>query len=70
VLYVKLEHDRIVIESDIWIGIGVVILPNTRIGEGANVSANSVVTQDVKPYILVGVYPTRMIQKVSVPWNQ
>jgi len=66
--YVKVEHGPIVIESDTWIGTGVVILPNTRIGEGAIVSANSVVTQDVKPYTLVGGYPARMIQKVTVPW--
>jgi len=68
--YVKVEYGPIVIESDSWIGTGVVVLPNTRIGEGAIVSANSVVTQDVKPYTLVGGYPARMIQKVSVPWNE
>ena len=68
--YVKVEHAPIVIESDAWIGTGVVILPNTRIGEGAIVSANSVVTQDVKPYTMVGGYPARMIQRVSVPWNE
>jgi maltose O-acetyltransferase len=66
--YVNVNHGPIVIESDAWIGTGVVVFPNTRIGEGAIVSANSVVTQDVKPYTLVGGQPARMIKMVSVPW--
>ena len=43
-------------------------MPNTRIGEGAIVSANSVVSQDVKPYTLVAGCPARVLRKVSVPW--
>lgn len=66
--YAPVEHGPIVIENDAWIGTGVVILPNTRIGEGAIVGANSVVIQDVKPYTLVVGCPARIIRKVCVPW--
>jgi acetyltransferase-like isoleucine patch superfamily enzyme len=66
--YVQVKHAPIVIESDAWLGTGVVVLPGTTIGEGAVVSVNSVVTQDVKPYTIVGGYPARLIRKVSVPW--
>ena len=36
----------IVIEDKVWIGIGATVLPGVRIGYGAIVGANSVVTHD------------------------
>jgi acetyltransferase-like isoleucine patch superfamily enzyme len=66
--YAPVAHGPIVVEKDAWIGTSVVILPNTRIGEGAIVGANSVVIQDVKPYTLVAGCPARLIREVSVPW--
>lgn len=66
--YAPVEHGPIIIENDAWIGTGVIILPNTRIGEGAIVGANSVVSQDVRPYTLVAGCPARVIRKVAVPW--
>ncbi len=66
--YVPIKHAAVTIENDVWLGTGVVVLPGTRIGEGAVVSVNSVVTQDVKPYTIVGGYPARLIREVSVPW--
>jgi len=38
------------IEEDVWIGMGVVILPGVCIGRGAVVGAGSVVTRDVPRY--------------------
>ena len=66
--YVPVKHAAIAIEKDAWLGTGVVVLPGTRIGEGAVVGANSVVTQDVEPYTIVGGSPARLIREVSVPW--
>jgi len=60
----------IVLESDVWIGTGSVILPNVTIGEGAVVGANSVVTRSVPPYTVVGGLPAKKIKDVVVPWNQ
>ena len=68
--YVPVKHEPIVIESDAWLGTGVVVLPGTTIGEGAVVAANSVVTRDVKPYTIVGGTPARFIREVPVPWIQ
>jgi acetyltransferase-like isoleucine patch superfamily enzyme len=67
---VPIDHAAIVIENDVWLGTGVVILPGTTVGEGAVVCANSVVSQDVNPYTVVGGYPARFIREVPVPWKK
>jgi len=66
--YVLVKHDPITIENDVWLGTGVVVLPGIKIGEGAVVGANSVVSRDVSPYTVVGGSPARAIREVSVPW--
>ena len=45
------------IGPDSFIGPGSIVLPNVHIGEGAVVSAGSVVTRDVPPYTFVGGNP-------------
>ncbi len=45
------------IGPDSFIGPGSIILPNVHIGEGAVVSAGSVVNRDVEPYTFVGGNP-------------
>lgn len=47
--------------NDVWIGTGSVVLPNVTIGDGAIVSANSVVRQDVPPYAIVGGNPAQIV---------
>jgi len=66
--YVPVKHGPITIESDAWLGTSVVVLPGIRIGEGAVVGANSLVTRDVRPYTIVGGSPARVIGEVRVPW--
>lgn len=68
--YVHSYKGSITIGADAWIGTGAVILPNVKIGEGAVVGANSVVTKDVPPYTIVGGIPAKMIKQVNVPWWQ
>jgi Hexapeptide repeat of succinyl-transferase len=51
----------IVIEDYAWISFRATILPGIRIGEGAVVAANSVVTEDVPEYTIVGGVPARPI---------
>ena len=46
---------------DVWIGVGSLVLPNVAIGDGAIVSAGSVVKHDVPPYAIVGGNPARII---------
>jgi acetyltransferase-like isoleucine patch superfamily enzyme len=52
----------IVIEDDCWLGAGVVVVDNVRIGRGSVIGAGSVVTKNVPPYsIAVGV-PARVLK--------
>ena len=44
-----LEEGAIVIEDDVWLGTGVIIMPNVTIGKGSIVGAGSVVTKNIPP---------------------
>ncbi|KRO04552.1 streptogramin A resistance protein [Levilactobacillus paucivorans] len=51
-----------VVGNDVWFGQNVTVLPGVQIGDGAIVGANSVVTQDVAPYTIVGGNPAKLIR--------
>ncbi|AJW64737.1 Virginiamycin A acetyltransferase [Elizabethkingia miricola] len=53
---------EIIIEDDVWISDKVTICSNIRIGRGAVIGANSVVTKDVAPYTLVAGCPAKVIK--------
>lgn len=53
---------NIVVENDVWIGSRAVINPGIRIGNGAIILANSVVTKNVEPYQIVGGVPAKVIK--------
>ena len=55
------ESELVVIEDDVWIGHGAILMHGIRVGEGAIVAAGSVVTKEVLPYIIVGGIPARQI---------
>ena len=50
---------RAVIEEDVWIGFGAIVLSGVTIGRGAIVAAGTVVTRDVEPYSIVAGNPAR-----------
>lgn len=52
-----------IIGNDVWIGYNVTIMPGIRIGDGAIIGTNTLVTKDVEPYTIVGGNPTRVIRK-------
>lgn len=52
----------IVIEDDVWIGHGSIVLSGVRLGAGAIVAAGSVVTKDVPPCSIVGGNPAKLIR--------
>lgn len=52
----------VTIGHDVWIGHGAVVMPGIRIGNGAVVGANSVVTRDVAPYEIVAGTPARRLR--------
>ncbi|MBX6953362.1 CatB-related O-acetyltransferase [Providencia rettgeri] len=51
-----------VIGNDVWIADDVVIKGNIKIGDGAVIAANSVVTKDVPPYAIVAGVPAKVIK--------
>jgi acetyltransferase-like isoleucine patch superfamily enzyme len=53
---------KVVVEDDVWIGHGAIILSGVTIGRGAIVSAGSVVVANVPPYAIVGGNPARLIK--------
>jgi phosphonate metabolism protein (transferase hexapeptide repeat family) len=57
------SRQRVVIGHDTWIGHGAVIMPGVRIGNGAVVGSNSVVTKDVPPYAIVGGVAAKVIRQ-------
>ena len=57
------ENDLpIVIEDDVWIGAGAIILKGVRIGEGAIIAAGSLINKDVPPYSIVGGIPGKVLK--------
>ena len=56
---------KIVIEDDVWIGAGAVILPGVRLARGAVVAAGAVVKSDVREYEVVGGIPAKHIKNVN-----
>ncbi len=52
----------VVIEDNVCIGVNAVILPGVRIGKGAIISANVVVTRNIPPYTMVGGIPVKYVK--------
>jgi acetyltransferase-like isoleucine patch superfamily enzyme len=53
------------IESNVWIGFDVVVMPGVTIGKGSVVGAKSVVFDDVKPYTVVAGNPARIVRHLE-----
>jgi len=51
----------VVLEDEVWLGAGVIVLKGVRIGRGASVGAGSVVTRDVPAGTVVAGAPARPI---------
>lgn len=52
-----------IIGNDVWLGYNATLLPGVEIGDGVIVAAQSVVTQSVAPYMIVGGNPAREIRQ-------
>lgn len=52
-----------VIGNDVWIGNCVTFMPGIKVGDGAIIGTNSVVTKDVEAYSIVGGNPAQVIRK-------
>lgn len=63
----RLTHELapIVVEDDVWIGSGAILLPGVRIGAGAIVAAGAVVRADVAPDTVAGGVPARTLKDIG-----
>jgi acetyltransferase-like isoleucine patch superfamily enzyme len=57
------DRPTVRIEDDVYLGPGVIVLPNVMIGRGAVVSAGSVVTRSVPPRTLVQGNPAKPVAR-------
>jgi acetyltransferase-like isoleucine patch superfamily enzyme len=56
----------VVIEDDVWIGIGAILLKGVRIGRGARIGAGAVVTKNVPAGAMVAGNPAQILGKQEV----
>lgn len=61
----ELVLSPVVIEEDVWLGTGAIILPGVTIGKGAIVGAGAVVIKDVPPLTVVVGNPARILKTLS-----
>lgn len=56
------DSAMVVVQDDVWIGHGAIVMSGVTIGTGAVVAAGAVVTKDVAPYSIVGGNPAKLIK--------
>ena len=65
VLASMVRRAPIIIEDDVWIGAGVIILPGVTIGRAVVIGAGAVVTQDVPAGTVVAGIPARPLRNLT-----
>lgn len=66
----KLSHiygkfDKIIVENDVWVGAGAIILAGVKVHKCSVIGAGAVVTKDVRPYSVVVGSPAKLIKKLN-----
>jgi acetyltransferase-like isoleucine patch superfamily enzyme len=61
----RIESRPVVIEDDVWIGIGAIVLKGVRVGRGARVGAGAVVTRDVPAGATLAGNPARIVEAAT-----
>lgn len=54
--------EKTIIGNDVWIGTNAIVLNGVKVGNGAVIGANTVVTKDVPPYAIVAGNPGKIIK--------
>ena len=60
------DTKAVVIEDNVWIGIGCVVLPGVTIGNGSVIGANSVVARDIPPMTVASGNPAVVVKTPCV----
>jgi len=55
----------VIIEDDVWLGTKCTVLPGVRIGRGAVIMANTLVTRNVEPFTIVSGVPAQAVAKLD-----
>jgi acetyltransferase-like isoleucine patch superfamily enzyme len=68
----RIIHSKgpVIIEDNVWLGEGVVVLPGVTIGKGTIVGANSVVTRNLPPYTVCAGVPAKVLKKIENIHNE
>ena len=53
--------EKIIIEDDVWVGYGSIILSGIKIGQGSIIAAGSVVTNNVEPFSIYAGVPAKKV---------
>jgi maltose O-acetyltransferase len=56
--------EPILIEANVWLGGGVIVLPGVTIGENTVVGAGSIVTKDLAPNVVAAGNPARVVRSL------
>lgn len=57
-----ISKGNIIVDDDVWIGQGAIILSGVHIGQGAVIAAGSIVTRDIPSYAIAGGIPAKVIK--------
>lgn len=55
----------VIIEDNVWVGAGSIILPGVTIGKGSVIAAGSVVTRDVPKHTVVAGVPAKVVKQLE-----
>ena len=56
---------KVFINDDVWLGAGVIILPNVTIGKCCVIASGSVVTKDIPSYSVAAGIPAKVIRAID-----
>lgn len=56
-----IQKAKVSIESDVWLGAHVCVMPGVKIGKGSIIGAGAVVTKDIPPYSIAAGVPAKII---------
>jgi acetyltransferase-like isoleucine patch superfamily enzyme len=61
------EGGKVIVEDDVWIGFGAIVMSGVRIGTGSVIAAGSVVTKDIPAYSVAAGVPAKVIRERFTP---
>ena len=64
-----MKVEPVIIEDEVWLGAGVIVLKGVHIGRGAVIGAGSVVTRDVEAFAVAAGVPARVIRHRDDDWE-